>query len=208
MYIPSYFQNTNYEEITAFLQANSFGILVTKIDSLLEATHIPFHITTNAANELKLTAHIARKNNQLQAVLNQENVLCIFQGPHAYVSSSWYSTVNVPTWNYVAVHVQGRLRELSREETKDLLAQMVEKYEHGRENRFHLSSISNEMYDAYLKEIVAFEVTVEKILAKNKLSQNRTEVDKQQITTHLSNENDVGAREIANLMQRKSKWQK
>jgi transcriptional regulator len=97
MYIPQFFKNENTEEIRAFIEANNFGILVSGSGHSLAATHIPFIISVNDKNETVLSGHISRANKQLDQISPEEDVLVIFQGPHSYISSSWYDHENVPT---------------------------------------------------------------------------------------------------------------
>src|SRR6476660_8481291 len=100
MYIPSYYKNENREEIEAFLKANAFGILVNTVDGKLWATHIPLELAENEQCKQVLIAHVSKENPQWKSFDSGEEVLAIFSGPHAYVSSSWYDFEGVPTWNY------------------------------------------------------------------------------------------------------------
>jgi len=117
MYIPPYYENKDLSEIKKFLQENSFGILINVVDGKPWGTHIPMELETNAEGGDVLVGHIAKANPQWKHFDNNKEVLCIFNGPHAYVSSSWYKEEEVPTWNYIAVHVYGKLELLSDEET-------------------------------------------------------------------------------------------
>ncbi|MDA6365870.1 FMN-binding negative transcriptional regulator, partial [Escherichia coli] len=81
-----------------------------------------------------LTGHMAYGNPQWRTFADSEDVLVMFQGPHAYISSSWYEEENVPTWNYQAVHVYGQASILSEEELKGDLAILLQKYEKHRKN--------------------------------------------------------------------------
>ena len=112
MYIPLQYQNKNLEEVKDFLKNNAFAILTSQVDNRPWATHLPLELETGPKGSDVLTGHMARRNPQWKHFKENEQVLAIFNGPHAYISSSWYHDEEVPTWNYVAVHVYGNLRIL------------------------------------------------------------------------------------------------
>ena len=87
----------NEPEIIEFMQKNAFATLVTQLNDKPWATHIPFVYQRNTAGEAILQGHIAKANPQWKSVADQKQVLVIFQGPHAYISSSWYDHENVST---------------------------------------------------------------------------------------------------------------
>jgi len=97
MYIPDDQKNENLYEIKSFLRENSFGILVSQLNGKPWATHIPLELEVDSDGNDVLTAHIAKANPQWKEFDQNEEVLCIFNGPHAYVSSSWYKEEEVPT---------------------------------------------------------------------------------------------------------------
>ena len=107
MYIPKYFEVSTIEEIWGFIQENSFGTIVTTVQGKPVATHLPLQVMKEG-DTYYITGHMAYANPQWKTFEDEhENVLVIFQGPHAYISSSWYTHENVPTWNYQAVHLYG-----------------------------------------------------------------------------------------------------
>lgn len=110
MYVPPLYKAQSTEEVKAFLQANPFGILVSVQRGKPVATHIPLMLVHNHEGKQVLWGHVSKANEQWNNLLDQEKVLAIFTGPHTYISSSWYSHENVPTWNYIAVHVYGKVR--------------------------------------------------------------------------------------------------
>lgn len=112
MYIPKYFKVTNDNEIWDFVQNNSFGTIVSTINEKPIATHLPLQLVKEA-DTYYLTGHMAYGNPQWRTFENCDEVLVIFQGPHAYISSSWYEEENVPTWNYQAIHLYGKAQILS-----------------------------------------------------------------------------------------------
>jgi len=113
MYIPKYFRVANADEVWDFVQKNSFGTIVTTNHGKPIATHLPLQLRKEE-EDYYITGHIAYGNPQWKAFETSEDVLIIFQGPHAYISSSWYEKENVPTWNYQAVHVYGTVSNLDQ----------------------------------------------------------------------------------------------
>ena len=130
MYIPEIYKNENQEEIHQFLHENGFAILVNQTNGKLWATHIPLYFEPE--NNL-LHWHLSIENPQSIDFKNDDEVLVIFQGNHTYISSSWYDHENVPTWNYIAVHVYGKIKILSHDETILHLKKLVVKYEANQE---------------------------------------------------------------------------
>ena len=110
MYIPNLYKNKNVEEINDFIQKNSSGILVNRVDGKPWATHIPLELDTNENGKQVLYGHISKENPQWQNFASDRPVLAIFSGPHSYISPSWYDHENVPTWNYTAEHIYGTIK--------------------------------------------------------------------------------------------------
>lgn len=203
MYVPKEFLVSDPKEIESFLLENNFGTLVTTSDNFEPvATHIPFYISTDG-DDLILEGHIARANKQSELLKNGKTVLVIFQGPNAYISSSVYSHENVPTWNYQSIHVYGIVRPLTGKEMNSHLEALVTKHEKGQEKPLDYGSLSPEMLQAYLKELVAFRITSYRIEAAYKLSQNRSEHDFQNIVNEL--DKDKKNRSIVEAMNRLKK---
>jgi len=136
---------------------------------------------------------------------SRDNVLVINQDPHAYISSSWYSHENVPTWNYQAVHVYGMASIMSEEELEEDLKLLLQKYEAHREHPVLWDSLSSQT-KKQIKGIVGFKIKIQEVQAAYKLSQNRNETDYQNIIDELQKEPHPYAKEIARLMiQRRKK---
>ncbi|MDM5227321.1 FMN-binding negative transcriptional regulator [Cytobacillus sp. NJ13] len=204
MYIPKYYKVTNADEIWEFVQSNSFGTMVTAKQGRPIATHLPLQLMKEG-DIYYLTGHMAYGNPQWRTFTASEDVLAMFQGPHAYISSSWYEEENVPTWNYQAVHVYGQASILSEEELKRGLAMLLQKYEKHRKDPVLWDKLSPELLEQQLKGIVGFKIKVQEIQAANKLSQNRNERDYQNIFHKLYEENDLNSKQMAQLMEEKLK---
>ena len=126
MYIPKPFNDSTPEEVSTFLKEHSFGILVNQTNGKLWATHIPMELAKNEDGKDVLEGHISKGNPQWKEFEKEPEVLAIFQGPHAYISSSWYNHENVPTWNYVAVHVYGKLKIIEGERFYQSLKNLID----------------------------------------------------------------------------------
>ena len=129
MYIPHYFRNNNIAEVKDFIKQNSFAILINNSGNQIYATHIPLVLGQDDKGNDTLTGHISRANPQLKNFKENSEVLVIFNGPHTYISSSWYDHENVPTWNYIAVHITGKLKIIEGEKLMSSLKSLVNKYE-------------------------------------------------------------------------------
>lgn len=203
MYIPHYYKNENLAEIKDFLFHNSFGILVNQVDGKPWASHIPLELDKGKNGKDILEGHIAKANPQGKAFDTSTEVLCIFNGPHAYVSSSWYKEEEVPTWNYIAVHVYGKLKILNEEETMISLHKLVDKYEKGSKNPISLHDMSPKTL-RQVKGIIGFQIEINDIQAAYKLSQTRVE-DHPKITSELSERQDPASQAIAQKMKNSGK---
>jgi transcriptional regulator len=200
MYAPPYTKNQNEEEIKAFIRQNGFGILISQVEGKPWATHIPMMLNEEGT---KISGHVARGNKQWKDFTSTPDVLAIFSGPHTYVSSSWYDHENVPTWNYIAVHVSGEIKIIDGEELLESLKHLTNKYE-----KFSAKPITVEaMSPGYLKKellgIVGFEITITKIEAAYKLSQNRDKENYQRVVAALEDRKDKGSLEIAEEMKKR-----
>jgi transcriptional regulator len=184
MYTPEIYKNENSEEIKKFLQENSFGILINQSNGKLCATHIPLELDVNKEGEDILYGHISKENPQWKGFTDNDQVLAVFSGPHSYISSSWYDHENVPTWNYVAVHVYGKIKIIEGEGVVESLKKLVDKYEQNSEKPIRIEDLSQKTL-LQSRGIVAFEIKITEIQATRKMSQNRDAKNYQTIITEL-----------------------
>ncbi len=197
MHTPKLYQDNDQASIHKFIDENGFGILVSTVDGQFWATHIPMVLSKDRT---KLVGHISRGNKQWKDVDGFKNVLAIFNGPHTYVSSSWYDHENVPTWNYLAVHVYGTIRIIEGEELLTALTELTDKYEKDSANPVSVRTMSKDYVSREIKGVTGFEIVIERFEATRKLSQNRDDKNHQAIIKQLEKKDDQGAREIAALM--------
>src|SRR5690606_20080841 len=147
-----------------------------------------------------ITGHMAYGNPQWRTFETDEDVLVMFQGPHAYISSSWYEQENVSTWNYQAVHIYGTAQILTEEELKQDLTRLMEKYESHRANPVLWDTLSRELLERELKGIIGFKIPLREVQAAYKMSQNRNKTDYQNIISRLQEEKDPNSQKIADKM--------
>jgi len=202
MYTPKHYMNENITELKGFIRQNSFGILVSQVDGKPWATHIPLELDVDSNGNDILVGHIAKANLQWKHFKENEQVLCIFNGPHGYISSSWYKEEEVPTWNYIAVHVYGVLEIQSEETLLASLHKLVDKYEKDSKEPISLHNMSPKTM-RQIKGIVGFQIKIETIQATYKLSQGREE-DHPKIIIELEKRN-ASSKTIAKMMKKQNK---
>lgn len=176
MYTPPEFKITDDTIIDAFLMANLFGVFsAINKDQKIIASHVPFLLEKENDKRIFYT-HVAN-GNELSQLENGAEVLMIFSGEHGYVSSSWYASVNVPTWNYQATHVYGTITRLTEEELYTQLKKLTAKYENTVDGHINPDELPQRMIQGYLQHITGFKITEIRTEAKFKLSQNRNTKD-------------------------------
>lgn len=200
MYIPEEYKSEDRAEAISFIRQFSFGTLVTAVAQVPVATHIPFLVRPEG-KELYLIGHMAANNEQHQ-LLEKGNVLVIFQEPNAYISPKNYqSRQNVPTWNYMAVHIYGKVTPISGQENiKTLLEKTMETYEPGYMPQWH------ELDDDYkydlMKGVAGFEIKVTDLQFVKKLSQDKSNQERKNIIQSLSSHSHSCEAAIAEWMKK------
>ena len=200
MYIPEHFKETNSERISALIEGNFFGMLVTAPEGVPFVSHLPFIFDHAAGSKGKLLCHMARANPQWQHFSSCGEVLVVFQGPHAYVSPSWYSSPGVPTWNYAVVQLRGKPHLIESEsELETLVERLTYLYESHMPSPWK-PNLAGERRTRLLNMIVGCEIEVTDIQAKFKLSQNRPPEDQQSVVEMLSQSSNQTEAAVAKLM--------
>lgn len=201
MYIPDIYKNENQEAITAFLKENSFGILINQTNGKLWATHIPLELSVNKEGKTILEGHISKENPQWKGFVENDQILAIFSGPHSYISPSWYDHENVPTWNYIAVHVYGKIKIIEGAAVLESLKKLVDKYEQNSKNPVRIEDLSEQTM-MQSRGIIAFEIEIEEIQAQQKMSQNRDNKNYKNIISELEKTNENHSIAVANEMKK------
>lgn len=164
----------------AVIKAFPLGMLVTAIDNIPHITHIP--IIYNDSGE-KLIAHIDASNPQVASLKNGARAKVVFKGPDCYISPSVYSTEQLPTWNYIIVHIEGIIQTIDDPEAvKKTMIDMTAFLE-GDDQKFVLEP-NNPKMDRMVSYIRAFQIEITKWEGKFKLSQDKIAED--QHLAHLA----------------------
>jgi transcriptional regulator len=200
MYIPRRYEEKDAEKIHAFIRENSFAILISVLDGLPVGTHIPLLQEKDDQGRDILMGHISRGNDQKLSLADGAKVLAIFAGPHAYVSPRWYTQINVPTWNYIAVHVYGTIRIIEGDALRAALSRLVNNYEQHLPRPVHIGEIPEKQLHAEMRGIVGFQILIDDIQAAYKLSQNRDEQSYHQVIGELGQGDEI-ARAVAEEME-------
>jgi transcriptional regulator len=201
MYIPRINVMEDRQEIATFMQRFSFATIIHSINDVPVATHLPFHISLRD-DKLFLTAHFARANDQWQC-LERSRSLVIFSEPHAYISPTNYEKQQeVPTWNYISVHAYGQARIIA---APDAVMALLEHSIHDYETSYmqQWQELPDDFKLKLLNGIVAFEIEVDELQAKQKLSQNKTIPEQRNIIENLSANADSNAQLTAEYMRKR-----
>ncbi len=200
MYTPQHNKAQDKQEILEFMKAHDFAVLVTSHENKIMATHLLFLFDGDAEN-LTLVSHMAKANQQWKQFSNAGEVMVIFQGSHSYVSPFNYEKdLNVPTWNYIAVHAYGLVSVMeSGDEKLKLLHRLVSHHDPEYfEKKF--KTLPEDFIRNKMKGIVAFKIKVTRLEERFKLSQDKTDVEKQNIMNSLSSSGGNEAAGIVSAM--------
>ena len=200
MYLPEQFKETSPERIAALIESHSFGMLVTAPGGAPFVSHLPFIYDQSSGQKGRIFCHMARANPQWQHLSAAAEALVIFQGPHAYVSPSWYSSPGVPTWNYAVAHLRGKPRIIDSEfELESLLERLTRAHESNMPEPWS-AELADERRAKLLNAIVGIEIEVAEIQAKFKVSQNRPMEDQRSVIEHLAESKSQADVAMADLM--------
>ena len=205
MYIPPPFAADDRELLRGLIRDHGFGLLITAAPTLV-ATHLPLEWDAGEGGEGRLLGHVSAANTQWRAFQEDAEALAVFQGPHAYISPTWYKSENmVPTWNYVAVHVRGTPRIVDDPAAAYATQQrLVETQESTLPKPWRLEDEDRERIDGLLRSIVVFETPIDQICGKAKMNQNRTLADRRGAIAGLRKTGAVGDAAVADYMARQN----
>ncbi len=173
MYPPPHHQTDDQQKMIAVMKAYPFGMLVSAEGNTPFVTHIPIIYNESTG---KLVAHIDRQNPQVQTLVNGAQVTVVFKGPDCYISPSVYNTPQLPTWNYIIVHITGTIQLVNDPEVaKQTMVAMTDFLEQP-EHKFKLAMDDPRM-DRLINYIQAFEIDITNWEGKFKLSQDKNAED-------------------------------
>lgn len=200
MHIPRFFRQEDRQTILEFLRRNDFATLVAYDGEKPVASHLLFEIVENGET-LFVNGHMSRANPIWRLFERNAEVLVIFQGPHTYISPTWYNHVNVPTWNYQSVHVYGKPRAISDQgESYGILKRLVDRYE--TRGPYKMETLPQDFVEKEMRGVAAFQIEVTTIEASYKLSQNRDDESYRNIVAHLEQREDDMSHQIADAMKK------
>lgn len=197
MYIPSSFKVTDEDLLYEFMEKYSFAILFSLVNHMPMATHLPLLVDRNNSC---IYGHMAKANPQWREI--NEDVLVVFNGPHTYISPSWYETNQaVPTWNYTTVHVTGKFSVIdNQDELHHILEKTTSTYESEMEHPWKIDSLDSKFLDKLTDAIVGFKIDISNIEGQWKLSQNHSIKRRQRVISALEKCSDDHSKQIAKLM--------
>lgn len=212
IYVPKFFDTQELKEILPIIESYPFATVIsTDQNSEPFFSHIPLLVNASNGNSFSLLGHVSKNNPQANHFKSSPKAHIIINGPHTYITPRWYkSGRDVPTWNYVAIHISGNVRIIDDAEGLiGILSSLSKKFESGSENPWSFE-LPEDLHDSkkLTQAIVGFEISVTKIEPKFKLSQNRGEQDRKGVIQGLSSRTDDMSKEIMKLMTEKDVFAK
>lgn len=199
MFIPDCFKMTDVGELRALMREYSFAALVTQGEGGVVATHLPLLFDADGGPQGALIGHMARENPQWRSIKGE--ALAIFNGPHTYISPTWYeSPGTAPTWNYLTVHAYGTLELVEDPDgLHEILTRTVETYERDMPEPWSYD-VNDPGVNRVLKDIVGFRLVISRLEGKAKLNQNHPEDRRRKVIRVLEARDDENSQAIAKLM--------
>ncbi len=203
MYDLPYFKEKEHKTVVEFIRQHPFGMLIGAGSNGPVATQVPFLIDEREDGKLFLRGHMMRQTDHAKTFQENNQVLCVFSGPHTYVSARWYSNPQMgSTWNYISVHARGKLRFLGEPELRSILEQTTAHFENDDNSPALFRHLPDSYVNSLIKAIVGFEVAIEELENVFKLSQNRDEKSYDKIIQQLHAQGGDG-RKIAEEMKKR-----
>ena len=200
MYLPRHFKNTDRDQSLALMRAHPLATVISVDDDGGPfVSHLPLIIEPDG-DGLICIGHLSRANLHWK-LLGGRQATAIFHGPDAYITPSWYVQNAVPTWNYAVVHVRGMVTLIEdRAGIVRCLEALTATVEKGPDAwQFW---IPEDLRNTLESAIVGFQLSVETIQSKFKLSQNRSEADRAGVLRGLAGRDDAASQSLRALMQR------
>lgn len=203
MYVPKAFLEDDLQTLHALICAYPLATLITAGRGGLLANLVPFTLVDDGERGI-LRAHIAKANDQVDALSSGDETLVVFQGPEAYISPSWYVSKQehglvVPTWNYAVVQASGTPRVVDDPEwLRAQIHELTTMQEKARATPWSVSDAPEPFISGQLRAIIGIEIPISNIVGKWKVSQNRSEADRQSVEKGLREEG--ASEEMAGLV--------
>jgi len=196
-----YYELTDEDEVRRLIRENPWATLVSNASTGLVASHYPILLEEDR-DELSIVTHVGRPDEKVHE-LGEHELLVIVQGPHGYISSSWYGDyVEVPTWNFIAAHLSGVPQLLQPDENFEVLHRLVEHFESRVPNPRLLDSTpaDAENADRDRRGTVGLRLVPTRIVAKRKMSQNKPAEIVDDVIAELEGEGPYASGDLAREM--------
>lgn len=184
--------------------ARSSSLATLVAEGPLRAAHMPVLVEEDEAGELLILGHIPRADPLSKAIQEGQDILCIFHGPRAYVSAGWYEKVGLSTYNYSVAHLRGMSEEMSEEELKNHLIQLIKIHEQNKEpsdgGEWQLDDPAQDRFETLFPKVLGLRIRVHDAQAKEKFGQNRSAEDRAMTVTRLTESSQEEHQEVADCM--------
>ncbi len=201
MDVPPLYSNTDREQILDFLRSQAFGLFVSQGGEYPEASHLPYTIDVES-DEWYLYTHMGAVNRHKAFLNDSSGHLFIVQGVDHYISSTWYDHENVPTWNYISVHLSGHVEVQKEEAALDNIRRLMDRLESPDTSFRSFDKLNQDMIRREMRGLIAIRMKVEKIEAARKLSQNRNQKNYDNVIIELENIKQAKSSEMASEMRK------
>jgi len=190
MYQPPHFQEKDEEQAFDFIEKFPFATLISSHPFM--ASNVPILMDRSL---IKIVTHVSRRN-ELAKLEGGSEVIAIFQGPHAYISPRHYESIqSVPTWNYIAVHIKGRVLKSDPSGSEKTLMELVDFIEPDYKRKWQ--NMPAEFKAGLIDQMRPVEIEITSIEMTRKLSQNKSKGDRDRIIDYLLSTNDSNAHQVA-----------
>ncbi len=211
MYLPEQFQESRLSVLHDLIRSHPFGALVVLAGTELLGAHLPFLLCSERGDKGTLCGHVARANPVWKHFGGSVEALAIFQGPHAYISPSWYPSKEtdgraVPTWNYAVVHAYGAPRAIEDPNwLHEHVTQLSAAHEAVQIHPWNVSDAPHEYIGGMISGIVGVEIQLSRLEGKWKASQNRHRADQLSVAAALESQSSERSRAMAQLVRQRIK---
>jgi transcriptional regulator len=199
MHFPQLFKSEDFNLLKEIIRENSFSSLIT-CKERVASTKAMMQLNELGNDLFFIETHISKANPVAKKIEEGDEVLCDFLGAHSYISSSWYNHINVSTWNYEEVQIYGLVEIMSNDELYNHLKKLTDFFELPQKCPMTLERMGTEFVEKEMKGALGIKIIPTDIKIKQKLSQNRDEVNYQRIIENLNESNFSMDKMIAKKM--------
>ena len=207
MYLPPHFREEDSARLHALIRSRALGLLVTNGPGGLMANPIPFLLDAERGPHGTLRAHVARANPVWHEADGVREALVVFQDVDSYITPAWYASKRehgrvVPTWNYATVHVYGPLTVIDEAAwLHDQISALTDRHESSRSDPWAVTDAPEKFVEAQVRGIVGIEIPIARMEGKWKVSQNRSDADRDGVASGLREIGDADAVRMAEMVE-------